>query len=226
MSEETLLRWMAVVMPAIAAALTAAMLFVVLKERRRKEVETSVLMEKVLVGPHVHGAPLKVTTEDGRVLTNPHNLVFIMRNTGNVEVRLSDFETGPVRVTFPGAELIQWGIMKPPGLAVNVMKLAEDALKIDPLLLNPGDKFIVSAILDGLPRDAAAELQLAGTNVVSRSRDEPIAQAILNTSGSNRPSWFLRAASAIWRVITGRGRTRNEGLEFLLVHDDEPPPPA
>lgn len=161
---------LSVVVPAIGAVAAIVTVAIHLRDRRWKVVSYILSLQgtlDALGGLHVVGGQ--------RILGARHLLVFAFRNDGNVEVRPGDF-TQPLRISFPGAKLIDYGIASTVrGRKIEVEPMAEGGgMSIKPFLLNAGEGFAVIAELEGEPGDTSLEHHVAGVAFEDHSTSESL----------------------------------------------------
>lgn len=156
-------------------------------QRRRKVLAYTANMDEVLVGPRLFGSDIQIVVA-GRVLRAPHVMVLTIRNVGNEEVCADDFER-PLRVHLPGVDLVDCRVRSDVAdLSVKVAELEGGGIEIEPLLLNPGEGFALTALLDGQADKPRVEARVAGTKVCDETRDGPVSMAVLDALGDEFPA--------------------------------------
>jgi hypothetical protein len=134
-----------------------------------------------------------------------------VRNDGTTPIERSDFER-PLLIKFPKSSLVLAATLgeKAPEDLQPVITLEAGAIAIAPLLLNPGDRFRVTAQLLGDFHEPAVEARISGIRAISRDdfRDSPSKSpwtlgtiAILGLCGYSYLGWHL-----IYYTIPGTRR--------------------
>jgi hypothetical protein len=156
-------------------------------QRRRKVLAYTANMDAVLVGPRLFGSDIQILVA-GRVLRAPHVVVLTIRNVGNEEVCADDFER-PLRMHLPGVELVDCRVRSDVAdLSVKVAGLEGGGIEIEPLLLNPGEGFALTALLDGRADKPRIEARIAGTKICDETRVGPVSMAVLGALGDEFPT--------------------------------------
>jgi hypothetical protein len=86
----------------------------------------------------------------GRPVYDPRLVTLRVRNSGNTPILSSDFD-GPIEVAFgTSVDLLDVAVDdSEPGHLTPIVNILTRAVRIDPLLLNPGDSFLLTILSDG-----------------------------------------------------------------------------
>jgi hypothetical protein len=123
---------------------------------------------------------------DDRRLDDPYCLVVAFLNAGNQPLLRSEFDC-PLRISYPGSEFIGYAIRSSRArLPLEVNVLGKSDLEIEPLLLNPGEGFALSILLDGRPTDVQIDPRVASTRL-GPTEAEPVSLALLAALGQRLP---------------------------------------
>lgn len=145
MDSGVLSAWLGVV--AAVAALPLALIIYRLQKKTKK------LVYKVTssdLRPTEASVPLQVV-HGSRPLTEPRLVLVTFINAGSAEIRAGDFEE-PVRITFTDKtkiESVAVSQSKPHSLGASTILESDESIQLQPLLLNPEDRFTLELLVDG-----------------------------------------------------------------------------
>lgn len=117
-----------------------------------KQKELSYAVSTVPLVNSISGTPNDLTISyAGQLVADVELIQVIFRNTGDIAIRRSDFDQ-PIRVSVSAARFLGATVSatSPANLPLSIGTPAnEGAVRIEPLLLNPGDRFTVSLVVSG-----------------------------------------------------------------------------
>ena len=132
-------------------------------QRDRKELAFGVFYEAPLLSVSEELAKRVQISFDGSAISNLHLIVLAMKNSGNKPILTSDFERECV-VAF-GSEI---GVLSadvtaqvPSNISARVERRAH-SIHIMPMLLNPGDYFLVKVLVTGSEPSVCADMRIIG----------------------------------------------------------------
>jgi len=149
----------------VGAGLAALLLIVALvalyKQRMRKVLAFRAYTEFPLVTAGSMTSKIDILA-NGQKLESPHLLLFTLRSSGNEAVRPEDFES-PLSISFVDAELIETELRTSDD-TFDVAHSSAGLGRIDfsPFLLNPGEGFVLTALVDGCPHELQVAAHVAG----------------------------------------------------------------
>lgn len=99
-------------------------------------------------------------------------------NSGNVPIRKDAFDS-PIEIRPIGARRVldaKIAETRPAGLSTELLT-ADSLIQLGPMLLNPGDRVTIQAVLEGQSTNASVRARIAGvSNVQIQDRPEPISR--------------------------------------------------
>lgn len=189
----------------LAVVVTVAIAFA---QRTKKTLTYNALTHFPIVNAGPMSSVITISV-DGQPLANPHMLAFAMRHTGNRAIRSDDFDR-PMFLSFAEARIVTLSSDGPPITAAPTQAGDGRAvIEISPFLLNPGEGFVLTALLDGCPHEFQVDARIADTSV----RD-----------GSS-PSFAASLLSAVV-LPAGSGNIPTLIIGRLLGTDDAPSIPT
>jgi hypothetical protein len=208
--------WLAVIVALLTIAVTG---WVYWRQRVRKDLSYDISRARLVsVGSELQGR-VKVLLDDRQV--KRVDLVRVeLRNSGNATIRADDFET-PIALALPsGAELLTVDAdeTEPKDLKPR-LTVGAGRVEVEPLLLNPRDRFVVKALVSDLAGTPQITGRIAGVSRLSpRSASPAYGKAL--TSFPLRPLVALTALTALIAVeavsVLAR-RTENEDQHSKIV---------
>ena len=145
---------------------------------------------------------------EGRPIYAPSIVNVTIVNSGNVPIQRNDFEQ-PIKILFTGQivdeELFAYHVSdrEPKELPVSCTLLGtgravETGILVDPLLLNPGDKFVVAVLISEFSRELEVTARIVGVRSIQRQEQTlgktPWRLLVLTASS---------AAAAAFGIISG-----------------------
>jgi hypothetical protein len=138
-------------------------------QRARKSLSYRVVANSDLLSANVGPNTTLQVVHANHALTEPRLMVLEITNTGNAEIRAEDFAE-PFRIKLKDAiriESVTIAKTRPNGLPVQTIQPDPLTIELAPLLLNPGDQFILEVLLDGKAAEVEATGRVAGVKQIS-----------------------------------------------------------
>jgi hypothetical protein len=177
---ETTLAWAGIAVGIIAIIVSVTIYFL---QRTTKALEYEVFSGPVILNAgQFRGKGIQVSL-NGVALHDPHLVVLIVRNNGNVPIKRDDFEK-PLRVEFPGNNKIlsaEVAHKDPEDLQVS-LDVKQKFILIRPLLLNDKDWMVIQVLIDGSSNPQMSG-RIAGVHSIQKS--ELRTTSSRGTSGSS-----------------------------------------
>lgn len=128
-------------------------------QRKKKELSYEIVSTTELVNKSDPSIDEKLTLYyDGSEIISAKSIVIRIANTGNIPITTSDFEGSDIVIHFNGNLVWVSSIVHkfPEDLNLKLTISPKDAfyISIAPLLLNPGDEFTFSALVEGVKTEA------------------------------------------------------------------------
>ena len=140
-------------------------------QKPRKELAYAVLSKRRLlsVASELRGR-VQITLDD-KPVEDIYLLIVGVKNSGTLPILDSDFVYTPKIRTVSSAQLVSVEVSKfrPVNLQVK-LKLLEDNFAFSPLLLNPGDYFVVQALVSGKSPELEPDFRVVGMSKVETLR--------------------------------------------------------
>lgn len=197
--------WPSLILGSIASLVVTALVAVfalvleyrtgLFSSRRKKELTVRTLAYNSLLGrtDKSIGERLEVLF-DGMPVKSPAMIVLEISNSGNTPITPSDFQQ-PIRITLEGDHILHYVISNSnpgnlrPELIRGEASLAGgewvgDYIRIEPLLLNARESFIVSLIADGNHRSAIhVDVRIIGAEIRTGSRKKSPLERLMSSPG-------------------------------------------
>ncbi|TAA11979.1 hypothetical protein EA658_12535 [Pseudoxanthomonas winnipegensis] len=152
---------------ALAGIVAAILIFIMQREVR--ELSAGFLVKKHLISVSDSVSDRISIRLDGRDIENLKIYSYGFKNSGNVEIRPNDFEKSVSLTIGDGAEIVEFSVAKvnPPALDP-IVSGDKSKILIDPLLLNPGDYFVVDVLATGASSTLNVDCRVAGISSLQK----------------------------------------------------------
>ena len=161
----------------IFAALVSVLLTIWVKDRRKKILAWEVKFNQALVSRTGKDEEVKILFND-QVVDEPHMVAIRFTNTGGMAIAESDFQP-PLSLHF-GSKVLQATWIFDPPVSVRGEQHGEEALRLEPLLLNPREYFEVMVYTDKKPTFSCTGRIKDGQILASKKRSSDSIRSTLS----------------------------------------------
>ncbi len=147
----------------LALVAIAGSFWIYYAQRSRREVAFGVLSKRELL-PEVSALPRSIQIiVDGTPAINVHLFVLALKNTGNTPIRQTDFRYPPSIKFGNNSKILHVSLSRqfPTNLGITLTHDAKEA-RIEPALLNPGEHFVLQALVTGDDFDVSCDFRAEG----------------------------------------------------------------
>lgn len=136
-------------------------------QKPRKELAYAVLSRRRLLSVATELRGRVHITVDEKTVEDIYLLIVGVKNSGNLPILESDFVFTPKVRTSGDSQLVSVEVTKfsPSNLQIQ-LDLVEDTFSFSPLLLNPGDYFVVQALISGKSPELEPDFRVVGMSKV------------------------------------------------------------